>query len=971
MLFLDLIEKSPLPTNGERATNVLASLAGGDAADLVDAALKDDRGRAFLEGVFDGSPFLGHAATIAPDALETCLAKGPDAALEAAIALMTSAAEAPNLQRAMSALRQGRIRAALTIGLADLSGAWTTMETTGALTRAADAAIQSAVAWLLQDAAKRNVLELPDGQDATDGFVVLGMGKLGAFELNYSSDVDLILLYDAERIPMRRPDRLQHEMTRIARALAPLLEDRTRDGYAYRTDLRLRPDPASTPPAVSIRAAEAYYESTGQNWERAAMIKARPVAGDIAAGEAFLADLRPFVWRRSLDFNAIRDIQAIKRQIDAGQTTRGPTAFEHNVKLGRGGIREVEFYAQTQQLIWGGRDPNLRPRETLAALEALALAGHVKPETAADLADAYQKLRDVEHRLQMIDDRQTHITPDEAGMPAFARFCGFETTDGFVDWLEGVLRTVEAHYADLYAEEAGLGSGGPLSFTGADEHPDTLKTIEGLGYKQPERIAHAIRGWHHGRVRAMRDRRAREILTELTPEILSRFGATIDPDRSFAALERFVAGLPEGVQFFSLLDANRELLEFLARVLGRSAYLAELVGRRPHVIDAALDDEFMRPPGEKRDFAEELERESQDALDLQDRLDCARRWLNDTRLRLGVQTIEAALRPARASEALADAADLVADAMLKAVEDEFSEAHGRIEGGAYGVMAYGKWGSRERTIGSDLDLVAVYDAPEGAQSDGGRSLPAPVYYMRLTQRLATAMTTATGEGRLFQIDMRLRPTGEDGPIATHIETMRSYFADKAWTWELMALSRARFAMGDLALGKALEALRLETLAAAPGRPDLLEDVASMRARIAAAKPAGGPWDIRNRPGGMVDLEFIAQGLAIRHADKPGVVHVRRPANQLRALGDAGVLDPGEADTLADAATFWLEAQWLLRLIGHDEGVGAELDHPDAKATFAAVFKADSYDDLARRREENAEAVQAAYARLLPPARSAG
>lgn len=963
MQFLDLIQTTPLPVTGERAADVLADLAESEAADAVAAALNHNAGKALLEGVFDGSPFLGHAAKTAPGALAAVLTEGPEAALNAAVAASKAAAEASSLQRAMAQLRQARMQSALITALADLGGVWSTMRTTAALTEAAEAAIGAAVSWLLEDAAKRNVLSPPADGAATDGVIVLGMGKLGARELNYSSDVDLILLYDAEVVAMRRPDRMQHEMTRIARALGPMLEERTKDGYVYRTDLRLRPDPASTPPAVSIRAAEVYYESMGQNWERAAMIKARALAGDIPAGDRFMADLRPFVWRRSLDFNAIRDIQSIKRQIDDRQGGERASAAEHNVKLGRGGIREVEFFAQTQQLIWGGRDADLRSRETLGALAALTAAGHVDETTCAEMTAGYLKLRDIEHRLQMVEDRQTHTTPDEAGLPAFARFAGYETVDAFSDDLVETLETVQGHFSNLFAEETTLGAGGALSFTGAEEDPETLATIADMGFAQPERVSGAIRGWHHGRVRAARDRRAREILTEMTPDLLRRFAETPDPDRSFAAFETFVAGLPSGVQLFSLLEANRGLLDFLARVLGRSAYLAELIGRRPHVIDAALSDDFSSPPGDRAEFGQELTKELEDALDLQDALDGTRRWLNDLRLRLGVQTIEAKLPPSRAAAALADAADVVGDTMLAGVQAEFEAAHGRIPGGAFAVMAYGKWGSRERTIGSDLDLVAIYDAPENAQSDGGRPLAAPVYYMRLTQRLSTAMTTPTGEGRLFEVDMRLRPTGDDGPIAVHVDSLKQYLATNVWTWELMALSRARFAIGDPGLGARLEEIRLEAMRDAAARENVLGDAAAMRIRIASAKPAGGPWDVRRRDGGMVDVEFIAQGLALVHGDKPDVAAARRPGDQFAALGAVGALDEATATFLARASRFWLEAQWLIRLMGHDESVGAELRHPDAQATFAAALGQPDYSALVAEREDIASQAKAVFAEI--------
>lgn len=967
MRFIDLIQSSPLPTDLKRAEGVFETLAKSPAAAAIAAARADKVGGPFLEGVFDGSPFLGHAAVTAPEALVMLLEDGPEALVDVAVAQILEARTATTLQSAMSLLRRARLKAAMAIAFADLGGVWSTMTVTAALSRVAEAAIDAALAWLLDDAVRRRILEPPVGQSPNAGVIVLGMGKLGARELNYSSDVDLIVLYDSERVPMRRSDRMQNEMTRLARALVPFLEERTRDGYVYRTDLRLRPDPASTPPAIAVRAAEYYYESAGQNWERAAMIKARPVAGDIEAGDVFLDRLRPFIWRRSLDFNAIRDIKSIKRQIDAREGDEPPSAYEHNVKLGRGGIREVEFFAQTQQLIWGGREPDLRSPETLTALTALADVGQITPDVAQDMATSYVKLRDIEHRLQMVDDRQTHVTPDADGMLAFARFAGFETADAFVQNLESTLKTVHRRYGELFADEPGLGAGGALSFTGADDHPDTLKTIANLGFSKPDAVSGVIRGWHHGRVRAARNLRARQILTEITPDLLACFGETPDPDRAFGALETFVAGLPEGLQFFSLLEANRNLLRFLARILGQSAYLSELIGRRPHVIDAALNNDFMRPPGSKNDYQEAFAREVCDADDLQDQLDGARRWLNDVRLQLGVQTLEKALRPAAAAAALADGADVATAAMLEATQAEFNDAHGQLPGGAYAVMAFGKWGSQELTIGSDLDLVAVYDAPEGAASDGPRSLPAQVYYMRLTQRLITALTTSTGEGRLFTVDIRLRPSGDDGPIAVQLDSIRKYYSSEAWTWELMALSRSRFACGDPELGKSLETLRHAAIKAAAGHADVLENVHAMRKRIRAAKPAGGPWDLKQRSGGLLDVEFLAQGLTLAYGGDTQSAFARRPAEQFAALAKAGVLTAARAEMLANAATFWLEAQWLLRLIGHSETIGAELEHADARTTLASVLGAPDYEALRRKREAIAADVASAFSEVFAPA----
>ena len=968
MQFMNLIPSGgfspPLPTDYAQANLAFASLAETPAAGVLADVLADDAGRALLEGVFDGSPYLARAAEKCPQAFIDCMTLGPDAAFAEIIEALEAVASASSQPNAMAVLRQSKLGGALIIGLADLAGVWSLEQVTGAVSALARKSVDAAFGWLLADAAKRNVFVTDDPSGKTllrhGGLIVLGMGKLGADELNYSSDIDLIVLFDPEKIEARRPDRLQHEMVRLTRGLVTMMEELTRDGYVFRTDLRLRPDPASTPMALSVDAAEVYYESAGQNWERAAMIKARPIAGDLESGSAFMKGLRPFVWRRSLDFNAIKDIQSIKRQIDRKQGGEAPSAFGHNVKLGRGGIREIEFFAQTQQLIWGGRDASLRDCGTLPALAALVRAGHVASNVQADLETAYRKLRTIEHRLQMVDDRQTHMTPEADEAYGFARFAGYETTDAFSADLVETLQIVENHYANLFADEEDLGGGRALSFTGADDHPDTLATITDMGFQDAARVAETIRGWHHGRIRAMRTARAREILTELTPDLLARFGAALDADVAFAAFAEFLAGLPSGVQIFSLFEANRGLLDFLARVLCRSPYLASHISEHPHVLDAVLTDAFMAPPGDKQGLIEDLTFELGDAIDFQDVLDGARRWLSEVRLRLSVQTLEGRLAPVTAAVILSDAADVVAKRMLLAVRADFEAAYGVIEGGSYGVLAYGKWGSRELTIGSDLDLVAIYDAPEGAQSIGPHPLVPAVYYMRLTQRLITALTAQTAEGRLFEVDMRLRPTGDDGPIATHISGLARYLSEDAWTWELMALTRARFTAGDFALAERFAAVRASAMSRSREREPHLTDVANMRTRIESAKGACGPWDIKFRPGGMVDVEFIGQGLALLYGDDAAVQAAGAPGEIFAALCSLGELDDVRAAELTDAAIFWLSCQWIVRLLGP---IGSEEVDPRGdplKAEMASALGHTGTDALETRRDALAAAVSAAY-----------
>lgn len=966
--FFDLIPSNgfapPLSTDLVQAELAFQAIGETSAKDALAKALVVPDQRSFLEGVLDGSPYLARAAEKSPEAFIECLNEGPDAAFATVMASLDQVPTASTQPAAMTLLRQAKLGGALIIGLADLGEIWPLEQVTCAVSQLACRSIDVALHWLLADAANRNVFvtDDPTGEALLrdGGIIVLGMGKLGADELNYSSDIDLIVLFDPEKTEARRPDRLQHEMVRLTRSLVTLLEERTRDGYVFRTDLRLRPDPASTPMALSIDAAEVYYESAGQNWERAAMIKARPIAGDLSAGASFMQGLRPFVWRRSLDFNAIRDIQSIKRQIDRKQGGEPPSAFGHNVKLGRGGIREIEFFAQTQQLIWGGRDLSLRENRTLPAIAALVQSGHVEASVEQDLAAAYRKLRTIEHRLQMVDDRQTHETPEAADAHAFARFAGYETAEAFAEDLVATLQIVEGHYADLFAEEEGLGGGRALSFTGADDHPDTLATIRDMGFQDPVRAAETIRGWHHGRIRAMRTSRAREILTELTPDILSRFGAAPDADKAFAAFAEFLAGLPSGVQIFSLFEANRGLLDFLARVLSRSPYLASHISEHPHVLDAVLTDEFMAPPGDKAALREEFAFDLGDAVDFQDVLDGARRWLSEIRLRLSVQTLEARLLPVAAAETLSDAADIVAERMLAGTKAEFELAHGVMDGGAYGVLAYGKWGSREITIGSDLDLVAIYDAPEDAQSNGPRPLPPAVYYMRLTQRLLTALTTQTGEGRLFEVDLRLRPTGDDGPIATHIDGLKQYLADGAWTWELMALTRARFAAGDEDLASRFETVRAEAIARPRERVQHLADVANMRDRIAASKGGDSAWDVKLRIGGMVDGEFISQGLVLLHGADAGVQAARTPGAQFAALLRLQEIDRAQADRLMEAAEFWLSCQWVIRLLADSATEMADFGDSQLKSDIAAALGFADAAALETVRDALAADVTAAY-----------
>src|SRR5471032_2809738 len=492
--------------------------------------------KALLDALFGNSPYLTEIALQDPIFMADLWREGPDAVIgtldRVLASLRTKAREGAKPDEVAATLRRLKRKVALAAAVDDISGAWQLERITGALSAFASGALDALVDALLLQLARDGQLDLHGDPNAA-AFTVLGMGKLGGNELNYSSDIDLILLYDRDAPALAGNEQVSGHFVRAARRLVQLLSESSIDGYIFRTDLRLRPDPGSTPLAMSVQAAELYYESVGQNWERAAMIKAHPVAGNREVGAAFLAELRPYIWRRHLDFAAIHDIHSIKRQIDAHRGGAAVGALGHNVKLGRGGIREIEFFAQTQQLIFGGRNPALRLRGTCETLRALATAGHVAQPAVEELIDAYAFLRRVEHlqsmldtaqegigvdhRLQMVDDKQTHSLPeDTAGFAAIATFLGYDDAAPFEGELLGHLRCVEGHYARLFEEAPSLaGPGGNLVFTGTDDDPGTLETLRTLGFRDPSVAAGMVRRWHHGRYRATRSERARELLTEL------------------------------------------------------------------------------------------------------------------------------------------------------------------------------------------------------------------------------------------------------------------------------------------------------------------------------------------------------------------------------------------------------------------------------------------------------------------------
>ena len=947
---------------------------------FIESSLEDTRLRALLAAIFGNSPFLSHCLLSEAEFVRDIVTEGPEKSLkETQAALCQDIGTDTTTPAVMSLLRRARNRVALSVGIADITGYWPLEVITGALSEFADNALQIAVSHLLLEGHTAGEIEIANTDDPAhaSGFIVLGMGKLGALELNYSSDIDLILLFDQDLVRYQGRKTPQQFFVQLARKLVRILEERTGDGYVFRTDLRLRPDPGSTPLVVSTLAAETYYESTGQNWERAAMIKARPVAGDLTAGDRFLDFLRPFIWRKNLDFAAIQDIHSIKRQINAVKGGAQIAIAGHNVKLGRGGIREIEFYAQTQQLIWGGRDPTLRARNTCETLRNLAEAGHIGEDVPVKLEKAYQFLRMTEHRLQMIDDQQTHALPiDPEKLSGFANFMGYADTDSFSAALAGHLHLVEDLYAGLFEESPELGGPGSLVFTGGEDHPDTLRTLADLGFREPEKVSATVRAWHHGRYRALRSTRSRELLTELMPALLSALSKTLDPDAALIRFNDFLGGLPASVQLLSLLYTNPALLQLLAEIMGSAPRLAETLRLYPILFDAVLTAVFFDDTPDADSLIAEFDTALDQAKDFQDVLDILRRQVNDRQFQTGVRILRRHTTPDDAGPALSDIADTALRSLYPRLLAEFTGQHGHMAGGDMAIVALGKFGGREMTIGSDLDLLFVYQCSDEA-SNGTKPLSAIPYFTRLGQRLLGAVTAPTAEGTLYEIDMRLRPSGNAGPLATSFEAFVKYYQESAWTWEKMALTRARIVVAGDTLKTHLEDAIGTALNANHDAVALLRDVAHMRARMERDQPAAGPWDMKNLRGGLIDIEFIAQYLQLRYApvrtrDQPAILSVNT-TEALRRLRAATILDEETADILIASMRLWRNVQGVVRL-----SVGENFHQPmlpeGCQNFMAEVCGSDSFYELRTQIADSAATCHEIFrrlieepARLLPPA----
>jgi glutamate-ammonia-ligase adenylyltransferase len=969
MTLAGLIREAPTAVDGGRTalSDLLSGAPAKVKSEIAHLITLHPQAGAVLEAVAAGSPFLSDLIRVDPSRLLEILSSDPLVLLDAARnRALERVAKATSEDEVMRALRRLRSTSALTIALADIGGALDLTAVTRELTATADTAISAAVDHLLREAVGERKLRKHGPDGAGCGYTILAMGKHGAGELNYSSDVDLIVLYDPEAAPLGKDVEAAPFFVRLTRTLVRLIQERTGDGYVARVDLRLRPDPASTQIALSVDAALDYYEREGATWERAAYIKARPIAGDLALGESFLRQLSPFVWRRSLDFAAVAEVHAMKQEIHAFRGHEAIAIEGHNVKLGRGGIREIEFFAQTQQLIAGGRDPSLRNPRTLEALDRLASDRWIGQEAHDELEEAYVYLRRVEHRLQMVADAQTHSLPeDEAALDAFARFMGYAGRDDFALALVKRLTRVQHHYSKLFEDAPPRATvEGRLIFPDGADDRETLATLHRLGYADPRAASETVRRWLSGHYRALKVPAARDQLETIVPALLDALARGGEPDRALVAADRFFQELPTGLRLISALAHNPDLVRLLATILGTAPRLGEMLAHRPTLIDALLDPTFFGALPDEAALEARLAGLLADAEDEEDLLDRARRFRQEYHVLIGVRILAGTLSASRAGEAYARLADVLIRGLADAVKARFMESHGRVKDAEIAVLAMGKLGGREMTAGSDLDLIILYDFDEEEpESDGARPLYGPQYFARLTQRLISSLTTPTNAGQLYEVDLRLRPSGRAGPVATRLASFETYQAEEAWTWEHMALTRARVICASREFRAKVESTIATVLRRERNLARLAADIVDMRGAIADEKGEDDPWDLKYAAGGLIDIEFLAQYLVLAHAPRhPDIIDTstqRVIANATRL----GLLSAEDGQTLGDACRLLHDLTQVLRL-----AVGAPFKPAEAsialRQLLARAGTMPDFSTLEAHLFETEREVRAVFERLL-------
>lgn len=877
------------------------------------------------------SPFLSGLIDRNADLMPMIQAGDFDAALASALAR--------NAQSVGTALRKQRQGVALVTAIADLSGIWDLTRVTHILSDFADHALDQAIAAAIEE-------RVPGAPN--QGFAVIALGKHGGRELNYSSDIDPIFLFDPKTLPHRERDDVAEAAVRYGRRVIELLSALDGDGYVFRVDMRLRPSPEVSPIVLPVEAAIGYYESSALAWEQAAFIRSRVSSGDRALGDYFLKAIAPFIWRKSLDFGQLKNITAMTAQIRDHYAKGQTMGLGFDLKRGHGGIRECEFFAQAHQLIHGGRDPMLRVADTRAALTALAAAGPITPQEAETLSSAYTQLRMFEHRLQMHSDRQTHEIPaNRDTADAVARLHGLHDADALIAAIAPITALVAAIYDRMV--DAG-GSEGPRL---AEEGLPLEEQLTDLGFADPAAVMQRLARWRSGKIRAIRSPSARDAFEAVLPAIMAALAQAPDSDRAIARFDNMIEGMPSAINIFRLLEARPGLVQLVADILSYAPTLADDLGRQSRYLDALIDTSAMHLPGDVSALQDAMQRRIGNA-DYQSTLDIVRDYVGEKRFALGVQLIEGRSDALAIAQAYAHLAEASLQTLTTATVTEFEKAHGKIAGGELIILALGRLGGEALTHASDLDIILLFTGDHLAESDGPRALGATQYFNRLAQRVIAAMSVATASGALYEIDTRLRPSGADGLLCASVKSFDQYQRENAWTWEHMALTRARVLFGSVGARTFVAEIIRDVLHTPRDGDKLRHDIAKMRKDMAAHKPPKGALDVKLLPGGLVDMEFIIHALQLETHD--GMQPQLGPA--IDALVAAGHLQADFAKAFALMARLLV----MVRLIAPDCAAPPEA----AQYLIAHSLGFDDWDGLTRALRDYRGVVMDQWHKLFGP-----
>ncbi|MCF6292438.1 MAG: bifunctional [glutamine synthetase] adenylyltransferase/[glutamine synthetase]-adenylyl-L-tyrosine phosphorylase [Robiginitomaculum sp.] len=842
--FISAISQSP-SLGGDESQPELAelakSLSGGN-----------DNLQQILTAIIANSPYLAKLLNNHPKQVKKLFVSNPDKVMKELIRELRQIT-ATDQESFAKSIRQIKTKYHLSLALLDICGVWNTSKITSSLSKFADKVIQITARFCWQMICQHNKAPLPSLSKS--GFFIIAFGKLGGSELNYSSDVDLAFFFQRKQ----NPDELEIDprvFIRLAREITNCLSDVSEFGYVFRVDLRLRPDPSSTPIVLSTDAALVYYESVGQTWERAAWIKARVIAANVHAGEDFIKQMKPFIWRKNLDFAAIEDIHQIRQQVLFGKDQPKPASPGYNVKLGVGGIREIELFAQTLQLIHGGRKPELREKDTISALVSLSDTGLIPETTSSNMIKNYTFLRRVEHALQMVNDRQTHVLPDcPQQQQKFQRLLGFSSEKEFEKELLDCTSEIASLTKVFFAKDTSQKPKDALHLSGFENHPEAIALIEHAGFINANEILTRMRIWMSGQIKATRSERSRRLLVALAPEIINSLAKTPDPDAAFNSFAQFFEALPAGVQILSLFANSPGLLTRLVDIFQMAPKLGAVLTKRPNILEALIISDS------NHDLANILRHDIAKANDIEQAMNIARRGVQEAMFNIGAELLTGNANPQEIAQTCSALAATTIDGLAQQVSKQLCYKT-KTAPANWVVLAFGKLGSFEMMPGSDLDIMVLY-TPVYEANNTPPVPPAEVWAARFTRRLISALSAPTEEGLLYEVDMRLRPSGQSGPIAVEINSFLNYYQKTARTWEFQALSRAQIiSASSQQFASQAQQVCQRIISDFTDKSKVISEVSKMRKLLHSEKPSLGLWDIKNGPGGLTELEFIMQTISL-------------------------------------------------------------------------------------------------------------